>query len=70
MAVYSAAGQGWVIQCCSNGTIYLLNGLTGEIVTTLQVVGTIEGSPAVYNDMLVFGTTGKDKSFVYAVKLQ
>ena len=70
VAVYSAAGQGWVIQCCANGTIYLLDGLTGEIVNTLQVAGIIEGSPAVYNDMLVFGTTGKDKSFVYAIKLQ
>ena len=70
VAVYSGAGRGWVIQCCANGTIYLLNGLTGEIVNTLQVAGVIEGSPAVYNDMLVFGTTGKDKSFVYAIKLQ
>jgi len=70
VAVYSEAGEGWVIQCCSNGTIYLLNGLTGEIVNTLQVAGTIEGSPAVYGDTMVFGTTGKDESFVYAIKLQ
>lgn len=70
VAVYSADGEGWVIQCCSNGTIYLLNGLTGEIVNTLQVAGVIEGSPAVYGDTMVFGTTGKDKSFVYAIKLQ
>ncbi|MBQ2952315.1 MAG: PQQ-binding-like beta-propeller repeat protein [Clostridia bacterium] len=70
VAVYNEAGRGWVLQCCSNGTIYLLDGLTGEVVNTLQVAGTIEGSPAVYNDMMVFGTTGKDKSFIYAIKLQ
>ena len=70
VAVYNAAGEGWVIQCCSNGTVYLLNGLTGETVSTLQVAGIIEGSPAVYNDMLVFGTTGKENSYVYAIKLQ
>ncbi len=70
VAVYNEAGQGWVLQCCSNGTIYLLNGRTGEIVSTLQVAGIIEGSPAVYNDLMVFGTTGKDTSFVHAIRLQ
>ena len=70
VAVYSEAGEGWVIQCCSNGTVYLLDGLTGEVVNTLQVAGVIEGSPAVYDNMLVFGTTGKENSYVYAIKLQ
>ena len=59
-----------IIQACANGTIYLLDGLTGEVINTLQVAGVIEGSPAVYDDMLVFGTTGKENSYVYAIKLQ
>ena len=70
VAVYSEAGQGWIIQCCSNGTIYLLDGLTGATVSTLQVAGIIEGSPAVYGDTMVFGTTGKEHSVIYAIKLQ
>ena len=70
VAVYSEDGQGWIIQCCSNGTIYLLDGLTGATVSTLQVAGIIEGSPAVYGDTMVFGTTGKEHSVIYAIKLQ
>ena len=70
VAVYSEDSQGWIIQCCSNGTIYLLDGLTGATVSTLQVAGIIEGSPAVYGDTMVFGTTGKEHSVIYAIKLQ
>ena len=70
VAVYSEDGQGWIVQCCSNGTIYLLDGLTGATVSTLQVACIIEGSPAVYGDTMVFGTTGKEHSVIYAIKLQ
>lgn len=70
VAVYSEDGQGWIVQCCSNGTIYLLDGLTGATISTLQVAGIIEGSPAVYGDTMVFGTTGKEHSVIYAIKLQ
>ena len=30
VAVYDEAGKGWIIQACANGTLYLLDGLTGE----------------------------------------
>ena len=69
VAVYDAEGKGWIIQACSNGTIYLLDGLTGKEVSTLQVNGVIEGSPAVYGDTLVIGTTGKDTSYIYGIKI-
>ena len=69
VAVYDAQGQGWIIQACSNGTIYLLDGLTGKEVSTLQVSGVIEGSPVVYGDTLVIGTTGKDTSYIYGIKI-
>lgn len=69
VAVYNEAGRGWIVQGCSNGTLYLLDGRTGETINTLQVEGIIEGSPAVYGDMMVFGTTGKNKSYIYGVKL-
>ena len=70
VAVYDEQGRGWIIQGCSNGTLYLLDGLTGTVINTLQVEGIIEGSPAVYSDTIVFGTTGKGKSYIHAVKLQ
>ena len=69
VAVYDDEGTGWIIQACSNGTIYLLDGLTGETVNTLAVSGVIEGSPAVYGDMMVIGTTGKDTSYIYGIKI-
>ncbi len=69
VAVYDENGQGWIIQACSNGTIYLLDGLTGKEISTLQVNGVIEGSPAVYGDTMVIGTTGKGTSYIYGVKI-
>ncbi|MDD6051899.1 MAG: PQQ-binding-like beta-propeller repeat protein [Clostridiales bacterium] len=69
VAVYSDTGEGWIIQACSDGTIYLLDGLTGADISTLQVDGVIEGSPAVYGNMMVIGTTGKDSSYIYGIML-
>ena len=40
-----------------------------EACVDLALEGTIEASPAVYKDMLVIGTTGKNTSYIYGVKL-
>ena len=69
-AVYDEAGNGWIIQCEQNGTIRLLDGLSGREITSLKVDGEIEASPAVYNDMMVIGTTGKGTSFVYGIQIR
>nr|MBR4280618.1 hypothetical protein [Clostridia bacterium] len=69
VAVYDENGKGWIIQACSNGLITLMDGLTGETINTLQVNGVIEGSPAVYGDTMVIGTTGKDTSYIYGIKI-
>ena len=70
VAVYDAEGRGWIIQASSSGVMTLLDGVTGEVVDTLEVEGTIDASPAVYNDILVIGTTGKGTSYIYGIKLQ
>ena len=70
VAVYNAEGRGWIIQASSSGVMTLLDGVTGDVVNTLKVEGTIDASPAVYNDTLVIGTTGKNTSFIYGIKLQ
>ena len=70
VAVYDENGRGWIIQCGSDGTLYLLDGLTGKLVNTLQVEGSIEGSPAVYGSILVIGTTGKDESYIYGIGIE
>ena len=69
VAVYDESGRGWIIQACSNGTILLMDGLTGETINTLQVNGVIEGSPAVFDNTLVIGTTGKDTSYIYGIRI-
>lgn len=69
VAVYDKEGNGWIIQCMENGTVELLEGLTGKPVATLQVEGQIEASPAVYGDMMVVGTTGKGTSYIYGIRV-
>lgn len=70
VAVYSETGKGWIIQASSAGTLYLMDGLTGTVINTLEVEGTIEGSPAVYGSTLVIGTTGKNTSYIYGITLE
>ena len=70
VAVYSENGSGWIIQCAEDGTILLLEGRTGETISELQIDGKIKASPAVYNDILVIGTTGKGTEFVYGIKIK
>lgn len=69
VAVYNENGKGWIIQATNDGLLMLLDGLTGETINTLQLNGTIESSPAVYRNMLVICTTGKNTSFIYGVKI-
>jgi hypothetical protein len=70
VAVYDKEGNGWIIQCVEDGTILLMDGLTGETKDELQIEGNIKASPAVYNDIMVIGTTGKGTEFVYGIRIQ
>ena len=70
IAVYDEKGNGWIIQCEHNGTIHLLEGLTGSVVDTMQLNAEIEASPAAYGSTVVIGTTGKNTSFVYGIELE
>ena len=57
VCVYDAEGNGNVIYCSSNGKMYLIDGLTGEMLTSCVLSeGVIEASPAVYKDHVVIGT--------------
>ena len=69
IAVYDGSGNGWIIQCAWDGTIVMLEGLTGNPVSTYQVEGNIEASPAAYNDIMVIGTTGKGTEHIYGIKI-
>jgi len=48
----------------------MLKGQSGQVVTELMLEGAIDGSPAVYNDYLVVGTTGRNSSYIYGVRIQ
>ena len=70
IALYDDNGNGWIVQCEQSGKIHLLDGLTGSVVDVLQIEGEIEASPAAYNNVVVFGTTGKGKAFVYGIEVK
>ena len=58
--VYSEDGSGAVFYAVSSGKMYLLDGVTGEELSSLAVTdGTIEASPAVYENRVVIGTRGQ-----------
>ena len=48
----------------------LLDGLTGAVVSRLQIDGEINASPAVYKSTLVIGTQGKGTSSIYGISLK
>ena len=68
-AVYDSDGNGWIIQCARNGSIILLEGLTGKETASLVIQGSIDASPAVYRDILVVGTTGTGTEYVYGISI-
>ena len=70
VAVYDADGNGYIIQCAEDGTVLLLDGLTGTKRAELQLEGTILASPAVYNDIMVIGTSGKGTGAVVGIKIK
>ena len=70
VAVYNEAGDAWLIQAEGNGVLHMLDARTGLEKTSLNLGGEIQGSPAVFRDILVIGTCSKDNSFMYGIKIQ
>lgn len=58
VCVYSDSGRGYVVVGSSSGMLRLLDGLTGEIITEINLKSNIEGSPAIFGNTLVVGTRG------------
>ncbi|NLL05110.1 MAG: PQQ-like beta-propeller repeat protein [Clostridiaceae bacterium] len=57
--IYTKDGKSYIIQCDSGGYMYLIEGKTGEIIDKIALGGNVEGSPAIYEDMIVVGTRGQ-----------
>ena len=50
-------GSGVVLYCTCGGRMYMLDGITGEEISTFDLSeGAIEASPAVYKNRVVIGT--------------
>ena len=69
VAVYDARGEAWIIQGDEGGNLTMLYGRTGEVRSTLNLGGAIQGSPAVYKGYLVVGTGSKSNASMYCVKI-
>ena len=71
VAVYNENGDAWILQGLGDGNIVLMKAKTGEVIDTLNLEGAeITASPAVYGNLMVIGTTGKENSAVYCIKIQ
>ncbi len=56
VVVYSQIGAAYLVQCCSNGDVLLLNAGNGEILDTISLHTTLEATPAVFGNTVVVGT--------------
>ena len=66
VCIYNEDGTGYIVFCTADGNMYLIDGLTGEICDTVNLGGTIEASPAVYESTVVVGTRSQR---IYGVEL-
>lgn len=67
VAVYTGDGIGYIILCDSAGNMYLLEGTTGDILVKINLGANVEGSPAVFENMVVVGTRGQK---IYGIKIR
>lgn len=54
--MYTEDGRAYLIQCCSDGTVLLLNGANGYILDSVELNTTLEATPAVFGNTVVVGT--------------
>ncbi len=70
VAVYNEAGDAWIVQALADGQLVMLDAADGSILDTLKLDGEVRSSPAVYRNVLIISTTGKDPSYIYAITLE
>jgi outer membrane protein assembly factor BamB len=67
LAVYTPQGKSYIVQCDSIGNMFLVEGTTGKVLSTLDLGTNIEASPAAFGNMIVVGTRGQK---ICGVKIQ
>ena len=65
---FDSIGRAYLFRANSNGIMRMINAQTGTLITSIEVDGSnIEGSPAIFDDMLVIGTRG---GRIHGIKIQ
>lgn len=57
-AVYTDKGKGYLIICDSIGNVKLIDGKSGELLSSTNIGSNVEASPAIFRDTIVVGTRG------------
>jgi len=65
--IYDEDGIGYIIVCDSVGNMLLIKGSNGEILDKVNLGSNVEGSPAIFKDMVVVGTRGQK---IYGIKIK
>ncbi|MCX7711235.1 MAG: PQQ-binding-like beta-propeller repeat protein [Clostridia bacterium] len=65
--VYTKDGKAYLIICDSGGLMSLLDAKTGKTLHEIPLEANIEGSPAVYDDIVVVGTRGQK---IWGIKIK
>ena len=58
VALYTDEGEAYIVLCDSVGNLSLLEGSTGETISSMSMGSNIEASPAVFENMIVIGSRG------------
>lgn len=56
VTLYSQIGAVYLVQCCSDGTVLLLNAANGKLLDSVSLNTTLEATPAVFGNTVVLGT--------------
>lgn len=67
VAIYTEDGVGYIVLCDSAGNMFLIEGATGNALYKINLGANVEGSPAVFENMIVVGTRGQK---MYGVRIK
>ena len=65
-AVYTDNGNGYIVLGSSAGSLYLLDPKTGETINSIDLGGTIESSPVIFENTIILGTRSRG---VYGIEI-
>ena len=64
---YDENDNAYLLQCNVSGTVRLFDAATGELLEKISLDANVEGSPIIFDDMIVVGTRGKT---IYGIQIQ